>query len=101
MGICCLWNGKPKPTSINERTAKDKLVSRTVLDGDSAFSRMQDLAYTWVAEGTVHSIQDEMERIERVTLADVRRTLDRFPANADQTILAYGPLEAAGLGLPA
>ena len=83
------------------RRAKDKLVSRTVLDGDSAFSRMQDLAYTWVAEGTVHSIQDEMERIERVTLADVRRTLDRFPANADQTILAYGPLEAAGLGLPA
>jgi len=83
------------------RRAKDKLVSRTVLDGDSAFSRMQDLAYTWVAEGTVHSIQEEMERIEKVTLADVRRVLDRFPANANQTILAYGPLEAAALNLPA
>ena len=83
------------------RRAKDKLISRTVLDGDSAFSRMQDLAYTWVAEGTVRSIQDEMARIEQVTLADVRRTLDRFPANANQTIMAYGPLEAAALGLPA
>lgn len=83
------------------RRAKDKLISRTVLDGDSAFSRMQDLAYTWVAEGTVRSIQDEMARIEQVTLEDVRRTLDRFPATANQTIMAYGPLEASALGLQA
>ncbi len=81
------------------RRAKDKLISRTVLDGDSAFSRMQDLAYTWVAEKTVRSIQNEMERIEQVTLDDVRRTLDRFPATANQTIMAYGPLEASALGL--
>jgi predicted Zn-dependent peptidase len=80
------------------RRAKDKLVSRTVLDGDSAFSRMQDLAHTWVAEHTVRSIQDEMERIEAVTLADVRRVLDRYPVTASQVITAYGPLEAATLG---
>lgn len=81
------------------RRAKDKLISRTVLDGDSAFSRMQDLAYTWVAEGKVRSIQDEMNRIEAVTVADVRRTLDRYPINANQTTMAYGPLEASALGL--
>jgi predicted Zn-dependent peptidase len=81
------------------RRAKDKLISRTVLDGDSAFSRMQDLAYTWVAEGAVRSIQDEMERIEAVTLADVRRALDRYPPTASQVITAYGPLEAAALGV--
>ena len=81
------------------RRAKDKLISRTVLDGDSAFSRMQDLAFTWVAEGAVRSIQDEMERIERVTLADVRRALDRFPVTASQVITTYGPLDAAALGL--
>ena len=83
------------------RRAKDKLISRTVLDGDSAFSRMQDLAYTWVAEGKVRGIQDEMDRIEAVTLADVRRTLDRFPVRDKQTILAYGPLDAAALNLQA
>jgi predicted Zn-dependent peptidase len=83
------------------RRAKDKLISRTVLDGDSAFSRMQDLAYTWVAEGAVRSIQDEMDRIEAVTLADVRRVLDRYPATAAQVITAYGPLEAAALGVEA
>ncbi len=46
------------------RRAKDKLISRTVLDGDSAYSRMQALAYTWVAEGRVRSIEDEMAVIE-------------------------------------
>ncbi|HEX5546231.1 MAG TPA: pitrilysin family protein, partial [Ktedonobacterales bacterium] len=53
--------------SIHEdelRRAKDKLVSRTVLDGDSAFSRMQDLAYTWAAKKEVRSIQDEIAEIE-------------------------------------
>ncbi len=81
------------------RRAKDKLISRTVLDGDSAFSRMQELAYTWVAEGRVRSIQDEMDQIEAVTMDDVRRALDRFPVTATQTILGYGPLESAALGL--
>jgi predicted Zn-dependent peptidase len=81
------------------RRAKDKLISRTVLDGDSAFSRMQDLAFTWVAEGAVRSIQDEMARVEKVTLADVRRALDRFPLTASQVITTYGPLDAAALGL--
>ena len=81
------------------RRAKDKLVSRTVLDGDSAFSRMQDLAYTWVAEGRVRSIQDEMAQIEAVTLADIRRVLDRYPVTERQVFTAYGPLDAAALGV--
>lgn len=80
------------------RRAKDKLISRTVLDGDSAYSRMQNLAVTWVAKDRVRSIQDEMNLIEAVTLADVRRALDRFPVTANQTIMAYGPLEASALG---
>jgi predicted Zn-dependent peptidase len=83
------------------RRAKDKLISRTVLDGDSAFSRMQDLAYTWVAEGRVRSIQDEMDRIEAVTLDDVLRVLKNYPVNATQTIVAYGPLDASALNLGA
>lgn len=83
------------------RRAKDKLISSTVLDGDSAYSRMRDLAYTWVTEGRLRSIQDEMDRIEAVSLADIRRVLDRYPANALQTIVAYGPMEADALGFGA
>ena len=83
------------------RRAKDKLISRTVLDGDSAFSRMQDLAYTWVAEGRVRSIQDEMAQIEAVTLEDIRRVLDRYPVTERHIFTAYGPLDAAALGVEA
>jgi predicted Zn-dependent peptidase len=81
------------------RRAKDKLVSRTVLDGESAFSRMQDLAYNWVAKNELRTIEDEVARIEAVTLADIRRVLDRFPVTAQHVFTAYGPLEASAFGL--
>jgi predicted Zn-dependent peptidase len=82
------------------RRAKDKLVSRTVLDGESGFSRMQDLAYTWVAKGELRSLEDEVARIEAVTLEDVRRVLDRFPVTAEHVFTAYGPLEATAFDAP-
>jgi predicted Zn-dependent peptidase len=82
------------------RRAKDKLVSRTVLDGESGFSRMQDLAYTWVAKGELRSLEDEVARIEAVTLEDVRHVLDRFPVTAEHVFTAYGPLEASAFDAP-
>jgi predicted Zn-dependent peptidase len=81
------------------RRAKDKLISHTVLDGESAFSRMQDLADTWVAEHRLRTIEQEMEEIERVTVTDIRRVLDRFPYTDRQVFLAYGPLEAAAFSV--
>lgn len=83
------------------RRAKDKLISRTVLDGDSAFSRMQDLAYTWAAKAEVRSIQDEIAEIEAVTLADVRRVLNRFPCTEHHVLTTYGPLDGAAFGVSA
>ncbi len=83
------------------RRAKDKLVSHTVLDGESAFSRMQDLAYTWVAEERLRTIEEEMEEIEKVTTTDVRRVLDRFPYTDRHVFLTYGPLDASAFSLPA
>ncbi|WIG58381.1 MAG: Zinc protease [Ktedonobacterales bacterium] len=83
------------------RRAKDKLVSRVVLDGESAYSRMQDLAYTWLRENRLRTIEEEMEEIERVTIADIRRVLDRYPLTDRHVLLAYGPVEAAQLGVTA
>ncbi|HEX8732069.1 MAG TPA: pitrilysin family protein [Ktedonobacterales bacterium] len=80
------------------RRAKDKLISATVLDGDSAYGRMRDLAYTWVTEGRLRSIQDEMDRIEAVTLTDIRRVLDRYPTTENQTLVGYGPMDASAIG---
>ena len=81
------------------RRAKDKLVSHTVLDGESAFSRMQDLAHSWVREQRLRTIEEEMAEIERVTVADVRHVLDRFPVTEKHVLMAYGPLDAKTLGL--
>lgn len=81
------------------RRAKDKLISRTVLDGDSAYSRMQDLAYTWVARREVRAIQDELALIEAVTVEDIRRVLDRFPYTERHVLVTYGPLEASAFGV--
>jgi predicted Zn-dependent peptidase len=86
-------------TEVELRRAKDKFVSRTVLDGDSAYSRMHDLAFTWATQGRVRSIADEMAAIEAVSVDDVRRTLARYPMLARLNITAYGPLEASALGL--
>lgn len=83
------------------RRAKDKLVSRVVLDGESAYSRMQDLAYTWVVERRLRTIEEEMAEIERVTLADVRRVIDRFPYTDRHVLLTYGPLNAQAFGVDA
>ncbi|MFI5272104.1 MAG: M16 family metallopeptidase [Ktedonobacterales bacterium] len=83
------------------RRAKDKLISHVVLDGESAYSRMQDLAYTWVAEHRLRTIEEEMAEIEKVQVADVRRVLERFPYTADNVLTAYGPLNAKALGVEA
>ncbi len=81
------------------RRAKDKLVSHAVLDGESAFSRMRDLADTWVAEGRLRTIDEEVALMEAVSLADVRRVLDRFPYTEPHIFTAYGPLEASAFGI--
>ena len=44
-------------------------------------------------EEEVRSIQDELALIEAVTVADVRRVLDRFPVTEHQVLTTYGPLE--------
>lgn len=83
------------------RRAKDKLISRTVLDGESAYSRMQDLVYTWLTEHRLRTIAEEMEEIERVTVDDIRRVLDRFPLTQHEVLTTYGPLDDAALGIKA
>jgi predicted Zn-dependent peptidase len=79
------------------RRAKDKWISGIVLSGESTFSRMRSLANDWVTEGRLVSIEEEVERIERVTTEDVMRALHRFPMADKQVLTALGPLEEAEL----
>lgn len=79
------------------RRAKDKWISSIVLSSESTFSRMRSLANDWVTEGRLISVEEEIERIEKVTTEDVMRSLQRFPMRDKQVLTTLGPLSEAEL----
>jgi predicted Zn-dependent peptidase len=79
------------------RRAKDKWISSLVLSSESTFSRMRTLASDWVTEGRLISLDEEIERVEKVTTDDVMRGLRRFPMRDKQVLMALGPLSEAEL----
>jgi len=79
------------------RRAKDKWISNMVLSSESTFSRMRSLANDWVVEGRLISVEEEIQRIEKVTTEDVMRSLKRFPMRDKQVLVALGPLNEAEL----
>ncbi len=74
------------------RRAKDKWISSMVLSSESTFSRMRSIANDWVIEGRLISIEEEIERIEKVTAEDVMRSFKRFPILEKQVLVTLGPL---------
>jgi predicted Zn-dependent peptidase len=72
--------------------AKDKWISSIVLSSESTFSRMRSLAADWVTEGRLISVDEEIERVEKLTSEDVMRALKRFPVREKQIITTLGPL---------
>jgi predicted Zn-dependent peptidase len=79
------------------RRAKDKWISAIVLSSESTFSRMRSLAGDWVTEGRLVSVEEEVERVEKVSVDDVMRALHRFPVREKQVLTALGPLDEAQL----
>ncbi|HLX59264.1 MAG TPA: pitrilysin family protein [Ktedonobacteraceae bacterium] len=77
------------------RRAKDKTISSMVLSSESTFARMRSLASDWVIEGRLISVDEEVERVEKVTTGDVMRALRRFPLRDKQVLTALGPLSEA------
>lgn len=74
------------------RRAKDKWISSMVLSSESTFSRMRSIANDWVIEGRLISIEEEVERVEKITVEDVMRALQRFPMREKQVLVTLGPL---------
>jgi predicted Zn-dependent peptidase len=77
--------------------AKDKWISSMVLSSESTFSRMRTIANDWVTEGRLLTVEEEIERVEKVTTTDVMRALRRFPMREKQVLTALGPLTEAEL----
>jgi len=74
------------------RRAKDKWVSSMVLSSESTFARMRAIATDWVIEGRLISVEEEVQRIEAVSVEDVMRALRRFPMRDKQVLITLGPL---------
>jgi len=81
------------------RRAKDKLISHIVLDGESSYSRMRELTYSWLAERRLKTQDEEIAEVEAVTVDAITRLLARFPFHKHLVTFAYGPLDEAALGL--
>jgi predicted Zn-dependent peptidase len=81
------------------RRAKDKLISHIVLDGESSYSRMRELASSWIAEQRLRTIEEDVADVEAVTVGDIARVLERFPLRERLVTFAYGPLDEAALGV--
>jgi predicted Zn-dependent peptidase len=72
--------------------ARSKLLSRVVRSGERPKGRMLAIGSHWTYQGEYRSVDDELRAYEAVTLADVRKVLDRYPLPR-MTTLALGPLK--------
>ncbi|MFO0876749.1 MAG: pitrilysin family protein [Gemmataceae bacterium] len=72
--------------------ARNKLLSRIVRSGERPKGRMFSLGSAWNYYGCYRSIDDELADYEKVTLADLRAVLDRYPLDRLSTV-ALGPLK--------
>lgn len=71
--------------------AKAKLIGHTVLDGESTMRRVMNLPHSWLIDGRLKTIEEDIADIEAITVADVNRVLREWPG-ADRTVLVtMGP----------
>ena len=70
--------------------AKNKVLARSVLRSERPMGRLSSLGFNWTYRREYVSVADELDLFTRVTLADVRRVLDRYPLTA-MTVVTVGP----------
>jgi predicted Zn-dependent peptidase len=71
--------------------ARSKMLSRVVRGNERPKGRMQAIGMSWTYQHEYRSVDDDLKAYRDVTLADVRKVLDRFPVDK-VTTLALGPL---------
>ena len=73
------------------RRAKNKALSRLVLQAERPMGRLGSVSTSWVARDEYKTLDGELAEVEAVTAADVRELLDRYPL-AQTTTAGVGPL---------
>jgi predicted Zn-dependent peptidase len=71
--------------------ARNKLLSRVVRSGERPKGRMFSLGSSWTYYGQYRSIDTELADYEKVTLADLRAVVQKYPLTSLTTV-ALGPM---------
>ncbi|MGE3819808.1 MAG: insulinase family protein, partial [Isosphaeraceae bacterium] len=59
--------------------AKNKVLSRSVLRSERPMGRLASLGFHWTYRREYLTVTQELDALNKVTLGDVRRVLDRWP----------------------
>jgi predicted Zn-dependent peptidase len=72
--------------------AKALWIRDLFLDAELSYPQMLALAFDWRPEKPPLSMNEQIARIQHVTVDDVMRVFHRFPLREKQVMVAYGPL---------
>jgi predicted Zn-dependent peptidase len=72
--------------------AKTKLTSSVIIGGESTNERVMGLINSWLTYGRLETLEEVREKIESVTLSDLRELVRAFPLCPDQVVTAVGPM---------
>jgi predicted Zn-dependent peptidase len=70
--------------------AKNKVLARSVLRSERPMGRLPSLGFHWTYRREYLSVADELEAFNKVSLADIRKVLDRWPL-LPMTVVSVGP----------
>lgn len=70
--------------------AKNKVLARSVLRSERPMGRLASLGFHWTYRREYLPVADELEAYNRVTVADLRRVLERWPL-LPLTVVSVGP----------
>lgn len=77
--------------------AKTKLNSYVIIGGESTNDRVMGLINSWLTVGRLETLEEIRQKIDAVTLDDLRSLLRDFPIYPNQVITAVGPLSGEQL----
>lgn len=81
--------------------AKAKLNSSVIIGGESTNERVMSLISSWLTLGRLETLEEVRQKIDAVSLEDLRNLLNEYPLWPDQVIGASGPVPEEALCAPA
>jgi predicted Zn-dependent peptidase len=80
-------------TEAELQLAKNKVASRIVLRSERPMGRLSSLGSNWVYRQEYRTVEDDLNSLNSLTTADIRKLLAAYPL-AQTTTAAVGPLKA-------